>query len=509
VVEAKWEPVSSRFPGVTLGRPVAIPDEPAAPRTVIFDQQLRPVAFNVERPDALVPLARAQASDSFQPLPAGPASESDTQPPPKPKRPPTDTLERLGPPRLMPSQNTSNKSATEVIADDGCGLSSDPCGDGESCCGVSSWWPRWFCLLPNLWRPGECVNEPYDLWVSGEYLLWWIRNSNVPPLVTTSPIGTPRAMAGVLGAPGTTVLFGDSLNNEERSGGRLTLGFWCDDEQTCGLEGSGFFLAQRSVRFNASSPGAPILARPFFDIVAGQEASELVAFPGVLAGTVAVSSSSRLFGAELNARTNWWRGCCWRFDTLLGFRYVGLDERLSVNESLAVPMGAAIAVNDRFGTENNFYGGQLGGDLELRQGPWSLNLVGKVALGSMRETVNINGSTTFFVPGSAPSVQLGGLLAQPTNIGQFARDRFAVVPEVGVKLGYQATQHLRLTLGYTFLYLSDVARPGSQIDRAINVTQLASQFGPGTLVGPARPAIIPRETDFWAQGISFGLEFTW
>jgi hypothetical protein len=34
----------------------------------------------------------------------------------------------------------------------------------------------------------------------------------------------------------------------------------------------------------------------------------------------------------------------------------------------------------------------------------------------------------------------------------------------------------------------------------------ATQIPPGTLVGPARPTYLNKQTDFWAQGISFGVE---
>jgi Putative beta barrel porin-7 (BBP7) len=41
--------------------------------------------------------------------------------------------------------------------------------------------------------------------------------ARVPPLLTVSPPGTPRANAGVLGAPGTTGVFGgDQLNQDLR-----------------------------------------------------------------------------------------------------------------------------------------------------------------------------------------------------------------------------------------------------------------------------------------------------
>ena len=98
----------------------------------------------------------------------------------------------------------------------------------------------------------------------------------------------------------------------------------------------------------------------------------------------------------------------------------------------------------------------------------------------------------------------GGLFAQPTNIGHYTRDVFAVVPEGNVQLGYQLTDRLRATVGYTFFYMSDVVRPGDQIDRTINPALLALPPAAG---GPARPAFQVRQSDFWAQGIDFGLEF--
>jgi len=101
----------------------------------------------------------------------------------------------------------------------------------------------------------------------------------------------------------------------------------------------------------------------------------------------------------------------------------------------------------------------------------------------------------------------GGVLALPSNSGHFSRDRFAVVPEIDINIGYQVTDHLRAFVGYSFLYSSNVVRPGDIIDRTVNLTQLPSNLGPGSLTGPARPMIIVRDTEFWAQGMNFGLEF--
>ena len=58
--------------------------------------------------------------------------------------------------------------------------------------------------------------------------------------------------------------------------------------------------------------------------------------------------------------------------------------------------------------------------------------------------MDIVGSTVVAQPGLAPEVNVGGLLAQPTNIGRFTDDKFAVVPELGVTLGYQVTDNIQV-----------------------------------------------------------------
>ncbi|HET7719587.1 MAG TPA: BBP7 family outer membrane beta-barrel protein, partial [Acidimicrobiales bacterium] len=60
--------------------------------------------------------------------------------------------------------------------------------------------------------------------------------------------------------------------------------------------------------------------------------------------------------------------------------------------------------------------------------------------------------------------------------------------------------------GYTVLYWSSVVRPGDQVDLLVNASQIPSNLLPTGLVGPARPAVLFRDTDFWAQGVNLSLE---
>ena len=111
-------------------------------------------------------------------------------------------------------------------------------------------------------------------WGSMEYLLWTIKDGPLPvPLVTTGNPADPVS-AGALGRPGTVVLFGGSgLDYRTFSGMRVTVGSWLDDEQTIGVEASGFLLERRSVNFAARSDanGSPPLYNPVFRTDLGQE----------------------------------------------------------------------------------------------------------------------------------------------------------------------------------------------------------------------------------------------
>jgi hypothetical protein len=82
----------------------------------------------------------------------------------------------------------------------------------------------------------------------------------------------------------------------------------------------------------------------------------------------------------------------------------------------------------------------------------------------------------------------------------------AIVPEVGLNIGYQATRSIRAYVGYDFLYLSNVLRPGNQIDRSINTSQTVQSAIAGNSPAPGeRPAVPLSGSEFWAQGIHFGL----
>ncbi|MBI3821146.1 MAG: BBP7 family outer membrane beta-barrel protein [Planctomycetes bacterium] len=359
------------------------------------------------------------------------------------------------------------------------------------------------------------TRKPQRLWVRGEYMIWWIKAANFAPLVTTGDFTEPAP--GALNSLSTSILFGgNGMDFADRRGGRFSAGWWFDDEQSVGLEAGYFFLAGRSVHHVSISPGNPVLANPFFNVNTGQPDSSLVSYPGIMSGQIAVDAPSFLQGAEVNLSAALWRNERVRFELLAGFRYVNLSERLTIDESSLVQLapqfvgltpldGNTITTSDRFDAQNHFYGGQLGTRVELNHKRWTLSVLAKVALGASREIVSIRGNTSI---DTTPAFNAnGGLYAVSSNSGAFTRNTFAVVPEAGINLEFRLTERVRVFGGYTFLYWSNVVRPGDQIDTTVNLNFVPTSMTFGAVGGPARPAFAFRSTDFFAHGANVGLEF--
>lgn len=397
------------------------------------------------------------------------------------------------------------------------------CGGTDcSCCGE--------LCSPEAWRPCVTICLPQDGWASFEYLGWWQDGMRLPPLVTSNVVNTvPQAEAGVLTSPSVRTLYGgDEVLTDPFSGGRLRFGLWLDRCHTWGVGAEFFQLGGESETFSRTSTGDPILARPFFNTQTGLEDSELVAFPGVVSGTVAVQVESQLQGAGVHFRhlrccdegcSKWlFCGCkdhfCSRTEALLGWRYLQLDESVAIREDLTGSPNnpGTFDIDDRFETRNQFNGIDLGWSYRQTRGYWTFDTMLRLGVGNTRQTVKINGTTVITSAQNNPPTQTfnQGILAGSSNSGTYTDNQFAVVPEFNANIGYQLTDHIRLMAGYTFLYWSNVVRPGDQIDLDLNPELFPPPVNP--ITGAQRPTFDPNNfdtTDYWAQGLNAGIEYRW
>ena len=354
-------------------------------------------------------------------------------------------------------------------------------------------------------------------WVRAEYLMWSADRLRTPALITTSPMGTPQATAGVLGETGTSVLYGGSgINNDPHSGGRLRGGYWWDQANKFGIEGELFMLGEQSSQYQATSTGDPIIARPFFDIVNGQESADLVAFPGVVQGSIQATALTNLAsggiwmrfdphgtGSPCDARSGR------KLNGVLGYRYMKLEDDIGISEnieSLDPANPSTSAIQDGFTTDNIFNGVEVGAVYEADRGPLFIEAFSKIAVGNNHQVANITGFSDITELGLLERFP-GGVLAQRTNIGSYSRDELALIPQLGLTLGWRVTRRFSLTMGYTLVYFSNVVRAGDQISTDINPNLFPREATPFS--GALRPEFAWRESDFWANGLSFGGDFRW
>lgn len=370
-------------------------------------------------------------------------------------------------------------------------------------------------------RGSNCCPVPgADGWFTADYLHMWLQGDRVPALVTSSPLGTDREDVGVLGLPSTTILFGDDrIGGEGQPGVRLSLGRYLDNNCEIAFAGEFFWLGQDAQLFSAYSEGNPGLARPFFntDPSVNAEDAELVAFDDpvdgdILNGQVSVDANNNIYSTSLYfTRAIAYSGGRYhgyRCESLAGYRYFQLEERLAITENLEVAGGGSVAVGttfditDRFSTSNEFHGFEWGLKTQVYSGLWTFDALAKLGLGNAHQRIRIDGSTTITVPTFPPFTTSGGLLVQGSNSGVYEFDEFALLPELRLQVGRKLSNQCHLRVGYNLLFLTDALRPGPSIDRMVD-GRFLDPLAPPFIA--TNPVFSPETSSVWLQGINVGI----
>ena len=287
----------------------------------------------------------------------------------------------------------------------------------------------------------ELVQQQPDghTWFDAEYQMWRTKKGSAPPLVVTGPSPAGNTALSINGTTTTTgptfiptspgskawsplqrSITSASTTPPRRCSATAstarsttadasTLGGWLDNEQTFGVEVRYTFLLRSWATFSSGSANS-VLAIPYQNAATGAETSYAINQPFSLTsytrvsvnttpdvfvglfekanfdgatGNVAIRNSSSLQMGEANGIWALSRSRNWNVDAIGGFRYVALDESLSIestvhqqhldqtvyNQSLGLPAGftpiitqydALVSRIDLFETRNRFYGGQLG-----------------------------------------------------------------------------------------------------------------------------------------------------
>ncbi|MCS6975937.1 MAG: BBP7 family outer membrane beta-barrel protein [Gemmatales bacterium] len=429
-----------------------------------------------------------------------------------------------GPP-APPPPGMASVNAAQAAAEPGAGspaAATPPATtapSGCSTCGQPGMicWPEWY--PPQI----PCRDEGLTLyaWASIEQLVWWIKDSPLSvPLITTSAAdqGPPR-----LDNPNTIVLYGaQDIDYDTAYGLKLACGVF-DPKLNLGLEGSVFRLEDEVARFShhVDRNSSQYLGIPFLQVPENLPAVLLIANPeqGLSYGGVNVTTSARFWGAEGNVATTIYANDGWVIDLLGGFRYFDLKESLRLSTaSFPGDLGAVffegdpyfrggVLTRDDFDTQNRFYGGQIGFRTETYLGRFYGSFKAMCAVGANHQYVSIRGSSTR-VSNTGRVLDYNattGILAGPSNSIRISQDTATVIPIFEATVGCDITSWLRAYAGYTFMYWGNVTRPGDQIQLILDGRTLPTSASYVAGVRSDSPRNPFDRSDFWAQGLSFGL----
>jgi len=365
-----------------------------------------------------------------------------------------------------------------------------------------------------------------------DYLNYWTKNRGLPLLVT-SGFAADR-IPGAVGQPTTSQVIGGaqaSLTNgasardrsfdaNNHTGYRIGFGAWFDGSETCAIDFSFFHLLQRNAHrtvttddLNTPQQIFPVvLARPFYNFVLFREDAVQVATPPGQYGMIETSIDRMIYGGEANLRflspySTFTLGRC---GLIFGARYLQMDTGLEINQYTESTAGLPgfrpnTVLTEQLNSWTKFYGGQAGVEYEMCYGGFVLNFNSKLALGaSSQKLTNFASSTVRNSLGAPLASGNTGVIVQPSNAGSYKNVEFAYVAEAGVTLGYEFNDWVRINVGYNLLYWDKVLEPEDQIDRAVNGLAASPAGTPG-----ARPTVRLKADDFYMQGLSFGLQFSW
>jgi hypothetical protein len=392
-------------------------------------------------------------------------------------------------------------------------------------------------------------------WTTMDYLVYFAKGqpSRFPLLTTSAPSDN-----GLLGRASTLVLAGgDDLSYNPISGFRVGAGFFADADRRYGFEAVGTVLEHKAnVTDLSSGTNIPTLGRPFIDSTNVRTFnSQVVANLNFAQGRAVVGTTNQTFWIDGTGIINLYRSepgckCALSLDFLAGYRYLELDETLDINTSsrlnqvgtitpvfavgpfgvltqvgttvtpVQVPFGgttistpATVLVQDSFHVSNRFNGGVVGIRGEARYGMFTYGTTMKFAFGNMNERLEIQGFSGYSdlskpnptTGGINTGSAYGGLYANASNIGRYSHDEFAFIPEININLGLNVTRGLTAYVGYNFMYINNIARPGSQINPIVNTATVPFSPNYGATGRPLTPQNLFQQDDFWVMGLNFGL----
>jgi hypothetical protein len=308
-----------------------------------------------------------------------------------------------------------------------------------------------------------------------------------------------------------------------QSGMRFSAGYYLEQDSGLSVNGN-FILVPKNSYYLSSVTGLndfPVLLETGFNNslnftipsnIAGQAPTMVtqnyaIVLSRQVDSSIFANASTYIAGGELNVRGRDFLIGDMNFSGLLGFRYFQFKEAFDVSSQYTIfrpngvtdvqninvngdivsapialnfptPININSASNDQIKVYNHFIGPQIGINADYHYNRWSVMTGFNLGIGVMHQVAKISSNTTQTVKtetstqnaagqitsttNTSTTNSAGGLLFSPVDVGQYSRNQFGLLPEINAKLGFKATERIKLTVGYDFLLLANVLRAPNQ-----------------------------------------------
>lgn len=505
VIPPQMRPVYPPQMGQQVVRAVGQPMYPTQPVAPAVGGAYRPPAARASYANAYAPQAAAPYVDGAGCAPMGQSMPMEMMAPmgqPMGTEMAAPMSTGYMPQMAMQPAQASSDIYGSLWTDSGSDWNGGGCAPvGDSCC------PTGMCR-------GLCSCDPCApcAWMRAEVLLGWLSGYDTPALLVESPTNTAIDDFG-----DDRVLYGgETFGKDLRIGGRITGGFWFDECRKLGIQAEAFALGNDGDDFNLQSDGDPFISRPFFNTSGGvnSQDGQVIALDGLAVGSFRANTSGRFVSASPALR--WNVNCCsngpgssQRLDLIGGYRFFQLREGFSSEEILrpqdgSYAPGTSFTLRDDIDTQNDFHGFELGGVLMRQNGNLTTEFQALAAFGDMTRLYQLDGSTTLFVPNAVNDTYPGGFLVRPEHIGTHSDSEFTVIPQFRANISYCLSPNVQLTMGYSFVYMKDVFRPGPLMSTSFDGDTLGVDPAAG-VTGAGLPK--STKTDVFMNALSFGATY--
>jgi hypothetical protein len=307
-----------------------------------------------------------------------------------------------------------------------------------------------------------------------------------------------------------TILAGgdQTFGGQMMPGMRVNAGKWLDSCESIGIGGRAFGLFSNSTTQTfTDNNGSVNLGVPFFNTTFGEPDAYVVAINQGNAeddtGRISVSNDTDFVAADAYGRMLLARSGCSRADIIGGYSFARLDDSVVLDtfkidgSANTVLDGRSISTRDSFSAKNTFHGGHIGFMTDVNRGRLTLSTLGKVAIGTMEQEGVISGASSI---NGVATPSGNGILTYSSNRGTIRRDVLAFMPEAGAKLRVCLKNNVSFNVGYTFLFMSDVALAGGMINPLVDVQGALNN-------APTNPQPKFDHGCYYLHGVDLGLSF--